>query len=279
MDINGQFPYLLTEHGNETFSFEKRDVKDRVFTDLDLYNIGLIDGNKVKDIFAIKDYPTGLPIGTQFKATKVNIDAQSLINGVGPRNPTKGNLSTWNNSTNFRVSFVIVQGPNGSDDELAQATNKLREFASILPGEWSRATGGRSTLSVYAPSPIAFINRSFLANLLSTYTNAREIEKPATIDAVINDLNDTLSKTHNDFADTPGSRADHKLNFNGISKFRTAQLSSPNRSRAILAVEDKIDLAPILTTSQRIAEIRARLRVLADELNSLLSRRQQLISQ
>lgn len=171
-------PSRLIDNKNGTFKTEwKQKKQEMVFNDFDLYNMGLLTPENVRPTFVIsrfgasqadlkKEILATSPNGGIVRATKnKDVSINDVIAIQGRRNPSFG--FTKNNLTrDLRVSFIIIQGPDGTEQELNDVLSNVKDVTNIFPSEWRRATNNRSSASIFDPviKPNPIIS-SFAASL------------------------------------------------------------------------------------------------------------------
>lgn len=154
----------MTDNNNGTFRVEWKPKKaEQVFNDFDLYAMGLLSPENIRPILAIspvsgissdqlwKEIANTYSVGGNVKAQRnKDITINDIISIEGRRNPTLG--FTKNNPTNnLHVSFVVVQGPYGDEKELQDVLVNMKDAMALFPAEWSRATRGLSTATIFDP--------------------------------------------------------------------------------------------------------------------------------
>src|SRR3989344_2007441 len=261
----------VSDSGDGTFSWSPSAVENRVFNDFDLYNMGLLRSDEVKDSFSIES-PVELS-DTRYSGVKKTIAMGPLINSIGARNPAT-NFSAFNQSKNLRITFLVMQGPSGSEEELQNVRKKVRELSVSLPSKWSTATRNLSSLSVYSPLPkvsknpffkfLSSLQYALLPKALFVSTAGKDDFKEIISNLEVNLRN---AYDHNfgesDFETVP-------VNFDGDDRLRLIDAVSPNTSLAPLNLNTPRPLRqPTLDLGGLISKIKAQIQELLRQIEEL----------
>ena len=181
-------PARIIDNKNGTFKIEwKAKRTEQVFNDFDLYAMGLLPAESVRPTFVIskngvsRDQLEKEIIGTAYRGgtisaqKKKDITINDMMAIEGRRKPAYG-LTKNNTTNNLRVSFIILQGPDGDENELQDVLANVKDAAGILPAEWSRATRNFSSASVFDPVAKPRVVVSSFAATLSQSVSAKILE-------------------------------------------------------------------------------------------------------
>lgn len=260
----------ITDKGDGTFESGPGLVAERNFNDWDLYNMGLISADKVKDGFSVANSQQVAEF--KYTGTRRNISLNSLIPSIGVRDPVQG-FSYINQSNNIKITFLIVQGPNALDSELVVAKRKIQELIQPLSQRWSVATRNLSSLSVISPSSKVAKEKPHsileLFKQIITPVFAASASREQDLREIISDLDATFQKTHDH--EVKNNQIDFEsVNFDGDEKLRLAEQSAADTKLAPLTISQP------RSAVGRLNQILARLLTLQTELLNLLKRRVEL---
>ncbi|HEY4521819.1 MAG TPA: hypothetical protein VJH05_01625 [Candidatus Paceibacterota bacterium] len=148
-------PARLSENSDGSFSPIWKNVDSLVFNNFDLYFMGLLSPLQVLPTFSISNPFFGPDvrrgnIPSILRGTKKIVTVNDIIAMDGKRVPAYG-ISKNNVSNNVRITFLIVQGPGGAEEELNQTKELISNLAGELPSRWGQATNKLSTISVFTP--------------------------------------------------------------------------------------------------------------------------------
>jgi len=93
--------------------------EERSYSELDLYLMGLLGPDDVKDFFLLSN--TALVAGNQFSADKKSLSVQDFINAEGPRIP-----DVTDSQKTFKNAFVVLTGNAEASKGLVSTVDSLR---------------------------------------------------------------------------------------------------------------------------------------------------------
>lgn len=269
--------YGAVDLGNGIFDAKPSPVEDRVFNDFDLYNMGLSSASQVLDSFSVIDpilvTKDQNPYFGTFSGEKRVIKMSSLINSIGTRNPLR-NFSEFNQTKNLRITFLVVQGPTGTESEVQGVQGKVGELWSNFTGKWNLATRNLSSVSVFSPLPKVSQKKTesffvFLKNAIFSKAFSASSGDNSDLKEIISNIDQSLSGQHND--DIKQRDIDvSRVNFDGDDRLRTVEASQPNTSLAPLNTTRPATTVLTQNTSQisglSLGELEKRLSVLLKSL-------------
>ena len=161
----------------------------------------------------------------------------------------------------MRVTFLIVQGPEGTENELNELKEKAKIITDSLPLRWNQATRGLSSISVFTPP-----EKSFAKGISLEFE-----EKKRTVSELRQEVEDILRKTHDD---TPPLKRTIDQKNEDFRKFIGGKawvqtITSPSQTAPPVQTAT---LSPI----NQFKEILSRLTAIKNELVDLLRRRREL---
>ena len=231
-------PARMIDNRNGTFTPVWKFMTELGFNDFDLYTMGLLPPERVGPTFSIFNAENVNDIGNTIRGTRRNVTINDITNLEGVRNPTFG-LTRNNQSSNLRVTFLIVHNLDGSVEALDKATNITKQMADLLPSHWNRATKSLSTASVFTPS---------LKEGLATGSNIKTsaVLQSKTNEELRKEVIDIINQTHDDEPVTKRSIQEQQRDFqkalekpaSSLSKQSMPSQDSPSPTTLIPEIEE-----------------------------------------
>lgn len=254
-------PARIKETENGFFEPIWTDRFDSIFNDFDLYAMGVMPPDKVKPTFVVQN-----PFGDssqkyeKFRGVKRSVTIQDSLKIEGKRVPSYG-ISKNNTTNNVRVTFLIVQGPGGTANELTELEEKIKVLTDQLPSRWQEATQGLSTISVFTPSqkqqPKGF---------------ALSVERERSVEELRQEVEDILRRTHDDTMPLKRTIDEQKADFEKFIKGSKTTIQTTISTSSLAPTQT----ATLSLTSQ-LNQILTRLSVLQTELLNLIKLRAELL--
>lgn len=128
-----------TEEGNGEFTVIEIDDNGHYFSNLDLYNMGLLSPSEVGPIHIIKDPHPASPPATTVHGSVLEITVQNVIWAHGPRNPDYTAAQRL-----FKTACIILT--KDVDSAAANVVPVLDDVRQELTWQYYKATGFRGKL-------------------------------------------------------------------------------------------------------------------------------------